>query len=96
MIDSDWIDGLDGDTAADALVGVRDRLRAAEAERLLIAAHWADLHAPEELTPGELALCTDGSGQVRVLPGGEQRVRIGADGTPEVMEFAAAELAALS
>ena len=45
MIDTDWIDGLDGSSAADALVTVRDELRAVEAKRLLLAAHWADLHA---------------------------------------------------
>ncbi len=99
MIDVGRIDELDGDAAADALVTVRDELRFAEAERFLLAAHWADLHAPQELSPGEVALCTDASGRVRltaeVLPGGEQPIRVAADGTPEVMEFAAAELAAL-
>ena len=56
MIDTDWIDELDGSSAADALVRVSDELRAVEAKRLLMAAHWADLHAAEELLPAELAL----------------------------------------
>ena len=96
MNDPTWIDELDGDTAADALVAVRDKLRQAEAERLLLAAHWADLHAAEELTAGALALAPRSpSGRPTVLPGAEQRVPAGADGTPDIEEFAAAELAAL-
>jgi hypothetical protein len=70
MIDVDWIGELDGSTAADAVVAVRDKLLAAEAERLLLAAHWADLHAPEELTAAELALSPrSAAGRVLVLPG---------------------------
>jgi hypothetical protein len=96
MIGMDWIGELDGDAAADAVVAVRDELRAAEAKRLLLAAHWADLHAGEELTAGELALSPrSASGRVLVLPGCERMVAAGADGTPEIEEFAAAELAAL-
>jgi hypothetical protein len=96
MIDTEWIDELDGDTAADALVAVRDELRAVEAKRLLMAAHWADLHASEDLTDAELALSPrSASGRVLVLPGCERMVPAGAAGTPEIEEFAAAELAAL-
>ena len=51
----------------------------AEARRLQIAAHWADLH------PGE------GVVESR-LPGTEHPVRLGGDGTPTVGDFAAAEL----
>jgi len=51
----------------------------AEARRLQIAAHWADLH------PGE------GVAESR-LPGTEHPVRLGGDGTPTVGDFAAAEL----
>src|SRR5687768_1051851 len=61
-----------------------------------MAAHWADLHAADELLPAELALSPKGgSGRVRVLPGSERMVPAGAAGTPEIEEFAAAELAAL-
>jgi len=57
-----------------------DRL---EAGILAAAAHWADLH-------GHLDDDPDG----RALPGMEQLVRLGGDGTPEVAEFAPAELGA--
>ena len=52
MIDTDRIDGLDGDGAADALVAVRDKLREAEAERLL---HAAQLRTDESALTGESA-----------------------------------------
>jgi hypothetical protein len=51
----------------------------AEARRLQIAAHWADLH-PGQAVPQ------------RRLPGTEHAVRLGGDGTPTVGDFAAAEL----
>jgi hypothetical protein len=47
-----------------------------------LAAHWADLHAPDSQAPVE-----------KPLPGAEQGRQLGGDGTPEVLEFAAAELA---
>jgi hypothetical protein len=96
MIDVDRTDGLDGNDAADALVAVRDRLREVEAERLLHAAHWADLHAVEELSAVEVALAPrSAAGRPLVLPGSERAVASGAAGTPAMEEFAAAELAAL-
>jgi len=56
--------------------------RAAEAEILLLAAHWADLHP--------------GIGKVRHEPGHvELPVQLGGEGTPEVMEFCPAELAVM-
>ena len=48
-----------------------------------LAAHWADLHHPDSQTSAE-----------RTLPGAEQGRQIGGAGTPEVLEFAAAELGA--
>ena len=48
-----------------------------------LAAHWADLHHPDSQAPVE-----------RPLPGAEQGRQLGGDGTPEVLEFAAAELGA--
>ncbi len=82
MFDTD-LSGFDADATL-AFVG-RSR---AEANRLEVgvlvaAAHWADLH-------GHLADDPDG----RSLPGMEQLVRLGGDGTPEVAEFAPAELGA--
>ena len=48
---------------------------------LQLAAHWADLHHPDSV-PGDAG------------PGGERARRLGGEGTPEVLEFAAAELGA--
>lgn len=81
---STWVTELDRQSAADAAVEVVTRLRRAEADKLALAAHWADLHADEH-----------GVGSGRVLPGSERRVLVGGAGTPEVGEFAAAELAVL-
>ena len=75
-------------------LGVEDVLDAMEtwhAERterdvaiFVAAAHLADLHHPDSRRAG--------SG--RVLPGSERGVRLGGPGTPLVLEFAPAELAA--
>ncbi len=83
MLDTD-LSGLD----ADATLAFAGRSRA-EADRLeagvlVAAAHWADLH-------GHL-VDEDRSGVS--LPGMEQLVRLGGDGTTEVAEFAPAELGA--
>ena len=86
-MDSAWIDDLDGQAAADALVANHARFLEAEANEFLLAAHWADLHNEDSL-PGR-------SGAGKVLPGTERAVRFGADGTPLVAEFAAAELGPL-
>jgi Domain of unknown function (DUF222) len=51
----------------------------AEARRLQIAAHWADLH------PGDAVVASR-------LPGAECAVRLGGEGTPTVGDFAPAEL----
>ena len=48
-----------------------------------LAAHWADLHHPDSQAPA-------GS----TLPGADQGRQLGGEGTPQVLEFAAAELAA--
>ena len=47
-----------------------------------LAAHWADLHYPDSQPPPV----------GKPLPGGEQGRLLGGQGTPEVLEFAAAEL----
>ena len=81
------VDDLDASAVADALADVGAKVVAAEAEQFRLAAHWADLHAP--VLVGEV------TEELVHLRGGE-RVRLaGADGTPEIMEFAAAELGAL-
>ena len=86
MEDARWIDGLDQQEAADAVVEARARLLRAEADRLALAVHWADLHDSESAS---------GAGSGRLLPGSERAVLVGADGTPQVAEFAVAELAVL-
>jgi hypothetical protein len=48
-----------------------------------LAAHWADLHYPDSQAP-----------VVKALPGAEQGRQLGGEGTPEVLDFAAAELGA--
>ena len=82
MTDTSWIADLDAQAAADALVETHAAMVEAEAKEFALAAHWADLHAPEKLA---------GS----VLPGTESARRFGGEGTPEVGEFAAGELGAL-
>ncbi len=76
------IDTLD----AVATLGAVDEARAvserAEVRILQAALHWADLHATVDET------------QV-ALPGCEQLVLLGGAGTPEVAEFAPAELGAV-
>ncbi len=89
MFDYEALDDLDRVAASDALAEVRRRVVAVEAEQLYLAAHWADLHAPEfvtdclDLLPGPAA------------PGAERTKQLGGDGCPEMSEFAGVELAAL-
>ena len=66
--------------AAGQARAVADR---AETRLLQVAAHWADLHAVLDRSP-----------QGRSLPGMEQLVALGGQGTPQVAEFAPAELGA--
>jgi Domain of unknown function (DUF222) len=54
-----------------------------ECELVQLAAHWSDLHHPDSQSPVE-----------KPLPGAEQGRQLGGAGTPEVLEFAAAELGA--
>lgn len=68
-------------SAAAALVSETHRLvLQQESLRLRLAAHWADLHHPDSV------LTLDNR-----PPGGERAVPLGGIGTPEVLEFAAAE-----
>lgn len=85
MMDRTRFEGLDAVEASDALAASTRKILAAEAEQFFLAAHWADLHAPEFVQDHA----------PRALPGTERVVWSGADGTPQIGEFAAAELAAL-
>ncbi len=67
-----------------SLVGQAHRLVLEQECKLVqLAAHWADLHHPDSRAPLE-----------KPLPGAECGRQLGGDGTPEVLEFAAAELGA--
>jgi hypothetical protein len=68
---------------------VRDQ-RLVGARRLALAAHWADLHAPDLHGPGVRV-----AGSRRERDRRRHGLRLGADGTPEVSEFAAEELGVL-
>ncbi len=89
MLDTDWIEDLDADTAC-AVVADRhaQRLRV-EGELFVLAAHWADLHSGAALSEHRRRA------GIRVRPGMERARQVGAHGTPTVAEFAAAELGAL-
>ncbi|MGH3446222.1 MAG: DUF222 domain-containing protein [Nocardioidaceae bacterium] len=78
------IGDLDTDATLAYLTATRAARAAAEANILAAAAHFGDLHAVTENDP-------DGTGTGRVLPGVEELVQLGGDGTPEVAEFAPAE-----
>ena len=67
-----------------SLVGQAHRLMLQqECELVQLAAHWSDLHHPDSQAPVE-----------KTLPGAERGRQWGGAGTPEVLEFAAAELGA--
>jgi hypothetical protein len=67
-----------------SLVSAAHRLvRHQECKLVELAAHWSDLNHPESQAPAE-----------KTLPGAEQGRQLGGDGTPEVLEFAAAEFGA--
>jgi hypothetical protein len=77
---------MDADATLAYAAAANAALNAAEVAKLNAAAHWADLHAVV-VSPTE-----PGS---RALPGCERLLRLGGVGTPEVAEFATAELAAV-
>ncbi|MEJ7774380.1 MAG: DUF222 domain-containing protein [Nocardioidaceae bacterium] len=74
---------LDADATLTDVVAARAVAEAAEVRILCDAAHWADLHHHLDHTGGVS------------LPGMEQLVCFGGDGTPVVAEFAPAELGAV-
>jgi len=82
MFDTD-LSGFDADATLDFAGRSRAEADRLETGILVAAAHWADLH-------GDLDHDPDG----RALPGMEQLVQVGGDGTPQVAEFAPAELGA--
>ena len=75
---------LDAHATLDLIARSRAEADRHEATIVAAAAHWADLHGEVERLESGVA-----------LPGLERLVQLGGDGTPEVAEFAAAELAAI-
>ncbi len=71
----------------EALARGHEQQLAIESRQIVLAAHWLDLHCPEDQP--------DAEGAGSVLAGTERTVQSGADGTPFVTEFACAEFAAL-
>ncbi|HEX5005191.1 MAG TPA: hypothetical protein VFV65_07730, partial [Gemmatimonadales bacterium] len=90
MIEVGWVEELDGPGVCAAVLASRRAELEAEAARLRMAVHWADLHSPERLAARQV-----GEGSGRVLPGMERTRRSGSEGTPLVSEFAAVEFGAL-
>ncbi|QDP97026.1 DUF222 domain-containing protein [Microlunatus elymi] len=78
------VDELDVAGAADAFSLVSELGLRVPCQKLMLAAHWADLHPPEGLLPADA-----GAGTMI----GERAQQLGGDGTPQVAEFAPAELA---
>jgi len=78
----DGLDALDAVETLEQAGEVQRNINLAQAELLKIACHWADLNA------------TLDHPHAANLPGTEQLVRLGGAGTPEMAEFASAELGA--
>lgn len=82
MFDISWITDLDAESACAVIAGTQQDLRENEWRELVLASHWATLHDPETIPH------RDGP----TLPGTERGKQLGGDGTPQVTEFACAEL----
>ena len=78
MFDIDVAD-LDKDATLVAVKGNEHTAVEVEVTRLLLAAHWADLHPGDAVDP-------------EGLPGAERAIQPGGEGTPEIADFAPAEL----
>ena len=81
-LEAERLDGLDADGVLAEAAGTKQVERRVQAKQLWLAMRWADLHA---------VLTRPGA----VGRGRERLVRLGGDGTPEVAEFAPAELGAV-
>src|SRR3954451_8504211 len=95
MFDTSWIADLDADQACVAITATQDVLREKEWHELRLAGHWAVLHDPDSSTASRRA-STGATGTAEPgepgVPGRERAVHPGGAGTPEVTEFACAEL----
>src|SRR4029453_13062434 len=75
--------GVDAATTLSLVSRVHQQVLEHECALVELAAHWADLHHPDSQPP-----------PAKSLPGTEQGRQLGGHGTPEVLEFAAAEFGA--
>jgi Domain of unknown function (DUF222) len=75
--------GVDAATTLSLVSRVHRQVLEHECALVELAAYWADLHHPDSNPP-----------PAKPLPGTEQGRQLGGDGTPEVLEFAAAEFGA--
>ena len=82
MFDSQ-VGGADAAATLAQVEAAHRQVQADECRLVELAAHWADLHHPDSQAPAE-----------KTLPGAEQGRQLGGDGTPEVLEFCAAEFGA--
>jgi hypothetical protein len=80
---ADEIAGLDAVATLDRLSANRAVREAAEVDDLQCAIHWAAMHGALDVAAGS-----------RALPGAEELISLGGEGTPLVAEFADAELGA--
>jgi hypothetical protein len=74
--------GGDATTTLSQVTAAHRQIREQECRLLELAAHWADLNHPDSQALTE-----------KPLPGAEQARQLGGEGTPDVLEFAPAELA---
>jgi hypothetical protein len=89
------IEGLDASEACAALAAAHRELLAVECRQLVLAAHWIDLHASAD-EPHAVGSPDTGPARATSRRAGTERlVRVGADGTPWIGEFACAEFAAV-
>ncbi|MBA2278439.1 MAG: hypothetical protein H0W06_11825, partial [Chloroflexia bacterium] len=86
MFEHDWVRGLDGGAACEEIAKAHRELVEVETRRLVLAAHWLDLHGWVDDPVDH-----DTTG----VAGRERSVAAGAEGTPEMGEFCCAEFAAL-
>src|SRR3954452_3354340 len=95
MFDTSWIADLDADQACVAITATQDVLREKEWHELRLAGNWAVLHDPDSTTASSRQSTGTAGTTEPAEPGvrgRERAVHPGGAGTPEVTEFACAEL----
>jgi len=90
VFDTSWVAELDAEQACAAITATQDVLREAEWQELVLAGHWAVLH--DALSIRRAGRRGPDGPDAPGGPGGERAVHPGGAGTPEIAEFACAEL----